>query len=92
MSSLNEEEQLLQTQILEFGSLPHTPTKHYALAQVETKVKSFQSGPEYNSIQIRGIIENLEFLTHKTTTEARQQLNEPGALHEARLEKMNNLV
>jgi hypothetical protein len=48
--------------------------------------------PAYDTNQIRGVIENLEFLTHKSNREGAKMLNEEGPNKQNRINKMSSLV
>jgi len=54
--------------------------------------KTLKASTDYNSSEVRNILENLELLTHKSTEEAQKMLNQEGKHKEKRMEKMNSLV
>jgi len=54
--------------------------------------KALKASTDYNSNEVRSILENLELLTHKTTEEAQKMLSQEGKHKEKRMEKMNSLV
>jgi len=40
--------------------------------------KTLKASTDYNSSEVRNILENLELLTHKSTEEAQKMLNQEG--------------
>lgn len=64
--------------------------KNFQKVAVETQ--SFVSSPNYDSGQIREVIENLEFLTHRPSSEARRIIDAEPAAREKRLKKIDSLV
>ena len=54
--------------------------------------KALKANDDYNSGQVRNVLDNLELLTHKTTEEAQKMLAQEGKHKEKRMEKMNSLV